>query len=1622
MIRNFGFYIKQVVIALLLLLVSINVNTFSEQTETNNSLSFKRLTTREGMPASAVNVILQDSRGFMWFGTGDGLVRYDGHDFRVFRPDANDPNSISHNSVLALKEDSNGDIWVGTDEGGLNLWHREAEKFIHYFHDPNDESSLSDNSVSDLLINDDGTIWVSTIGGGLNLFDPKTGRCERFVFHPDKADSLDHDTPNDNLIRIMMRSRQGIIWLGTNFGGLNRFDPQTRKFQYYEHDPLDPESISHNRIDSIAEGVDGTLWLGTEQGLCCLDPQSEYVERFEYDPNDALQNPMIESVFVDSKGNVLAGTDGGGLYCYDPVKNNAINIRHNKYDDRTLVSNVIRAIYQDDNGDFWMGHFPSGVSYANKLNTPFRVYRNIPGQDNSLSDDRVLSVIEEDSGNLWVGTDRGGLNYFDRASGQWTHYKHDPNDESSLGARAVVCLLKDHKDQLWVGAWNGGLNKFDPETGTFLRYLPDRNRSNSLHSSHIWRIVEDHEKRLWVGTVNGGIARYLPDEDGFISYRHDPADPGSISHDSVWSIQVMRDGTLWAGTSDGICRWEPSTDSWKNYYHDANDPQSLSFNMITDMLEDHEGRLWIATAGGGINRFDNASETFEYFTVENGLPSNMIRGFIEDQDGFFWLLTNNGLCRFDRETHQCRTYDENVPGTFTNGNARYLGCSGEIFIGSTEGLTIFNPQDIHPNDIASPLVLTRFEIFNQTMLPGRKDSPLTKSITETNRIEIPSIHSMISFQFALLNYRSSSRNQYKYMLEGFDTNWRISGPERRATYTNLFPGHYKFRVKAANNEGVWSSKGVNLELIVLPLWWQAWWIRWGIIVGLLGIVWIIASWRSRLRLREAEYERKLALERQQAAEALNKSEMNYREIFNATNDGIAIHCLETGDFLDINDSLCRMSGYTREEILQIDVGDLSQGEPPYSNEDAISWVKKTAEEGVQEFEWLFKKKSGEIYWIDVTLKRVVLGGKDRILAVDRDITERKRAEEILKTFKSAVEASSDAIGMSTPEGKHYYQNKAYDNLFGEIGTDPPASVYVDVNQGREIFDAIMSGNSWNGEVEMYGRNGVKLYILMRAYAVKNENNEIAALVGVHTDITERKRMEEEASRSRLLLRTVLDIVPVHICAKNIEGRFLLVNKNLTDFYGTTVDAMTGVLHSDICEDEEELHAMLQADRAVIESDKPKFIPEETMMHPDGSVSVLETYKLPFFANEEKAVLIVSTDITERKQVEDDLHDLRNYLSNIINSMPSLLIGVDLDGNVTQWNQQTEKETGLSAAQVSGRKLEDVFPNLKNKIDKIKSAIREHQTYEDTKVARLVDGEKRYEDVTVYPLVSGGVEGAVIRVDDVTENVRLEEMIIQSEKMLSVGGLAAGMAHEINNPLAGIIQNTQVLQNRITGIIPKNQKIAEECGTDIETIEKYMKKRGLFEMIEAITESGLRASKIVGNMLSFSRRSDSDFTHHNLSEMLDKAVELASNDYDLKKKYDFRQIDIIRDFDENMPDVLCENIKIQQVILNLLKNATQAINEQGDEAEPPRLTLRLFQEGNNANIEIEDNGPGMTEEVRKRVFEPFFTTKDPGIGTGLGLSVSYFIITKNHNGSMSVESSPGNGAKFIIQLPLTPKAN
>ncbi|MGC8492754.1 MAG: PAS domain-containing sensor histidine kinase [Syntrophobacteraceae bacterium] len=407
-------------------------------------------------------------------------------------------------------------------------------------------------------------------------------------------------------------------------------------------------------------------------------------------------------------------------------------------------------------------------------------------------------------------------------------------------------------------------------------------------------------------------------------------------------------------------------------------------------------------------------------------------------------------------------------------------------------------------------------------------------------------------------------------------------------------------------------------------------------------------------------------------------------------------------------------------------------------------------------------------------------------------------------------------------------------------------------------------------------------------------------------------------------------------------------------------------------------------------------------------------------------VVAFLDITEQKRAEQELQKARNYISNIIDSMPSTLIGVDAQGKVTQWNHEAQNMSGIDAEKALGQPLELVFPGMATEIDKIQSAMRKKEVYSERRRIAGADGKSRFEEVTVYPLIANGVDGAVIRLDDISERVRLEEMMLQSEKMLSVGGLASGMAHEINNPLGGMIQTAYVMKERLTNLeLPANVAAAIEAGLTMEALAAFMEKRKILDMIERICKSGSRAAEIVQNMLSFARKADASNSSHDVRDLLDRCVELAGIDYDLKKQYDFRRIEILREYAEDLPLVPCESGKIQQVFLNILRNGAEAMQQpaQGGEKMPaPRFYLRLRYEREAAmvRIEIEDNGPGMDEEVRRRIFEPFFTTKPPDRGTGLGLSVSYFIICDNHKGEIGVSSEPGKGTRFVIRLPLRRK--
>jgi PAS domain S-box-containing protein len=404
------------------------------------------------------------------------------------------------------------------------------------------------------------------------------------------------------------------------------------------------------------------------------------------------------------------------------------------------------------------------------------------------------------------------------------------------------------------------------------------------------------------------------------------------------------------------------------------------------------------------------------------------------------------------------------------------------------------------------------------------------------------------------------------------------------------------------------------------------------------------------------------------------------------------------------------------------------------------------------------------------------------------------------------------------------------------------------------------------------------------------------------------------------------------------------------------------------------------------------------------------------AERQEAQEALGEEILERKRADAEARHLKNYLANIIDSMPSMLVGLDRDGGVTQWNRRAEEATGIPATEAVGRPLGELTPDFTPWIDQLRTETANCCPASMEKLLIEKRGERRFYDLMLYPLVTNGVEGTVVRIEDVTERARIQELMIQTEKMMSVGGLAAGMAHEINNPLGIITQAAQNIERRVSPDLPANQEAAAESGVNLDGLNAYFERRQIPEFIASIREAAGRASRIIANMLHFSRRTETIMQPASLAAVMEQAMELAASDYDLKKKYDFRGIEIVREYQPDLPDIPLVATEMEQVFLNMLKNAAQAMTANPPERRP-RIVLRLKQEERYAVLEVEDNGPGMTEEVRHRVFEPFFTTKEPGIGTGLGLSVSYMIVTQNHKGLMEVVSTPGNGARFTIRLPL-----
>jgi signal transduction histidine kinase/CheY-like chemotaxis protein/ligand-binding sensor domain-containing protein len=855
-------YISGMRAGCIVLIMMLSLMSFAQ----NKNLSFRHIGKRDGLSHSNTVCILEDSRGFMWFGTSDGLNKYDGYTFTIYRNNPKDPNSLSGNFIQTIIEDSKGDLWIATSGGGVSHFNRDKESFTHYKNDPGNPNSISSDEVTSVMLDHEGMLWVGTDNNGVDIYDGKNNTFKHYT-----SDKKNPKSISSNAVTHIFEDHDHNVWIATR-GGINRFDRKTKTFTRFTHDENNPRSLSGNNAKIIFEDSRNQLWFGIwGAGLNKFNPSTKDFEHFRHP--QGLANDFVMAIEEAYDGNLWIGTENGGLSVLDYHTDNIYTYRHDDIDPASLSINSVWSIYKDKKGNMWVGTFAGGINLLSKDGSRFTHYRHTssPG---SLNNNKVLHIFEDSNKNIWVGTDGGGVNLFDRRTGNFKHFLHDPNNPNSICGNYVLNVHEDSNGNFWIGTWSDGLTVYNPVKNTYRHYKNDPKDSTSINCNNAWAFLEDSRKNIWIGTFYGGLNLFNPKDNSFTHFVHDDNDPNSISGNKVYLVFEDTKGRIWVGTQgNGLNLFDPVTKKFTSFTH-KDGANSISNNAVNQMYEDKKGNFWIGTMSG-LNYLDMNTKTFKIYRTTDGLPSDAIYGILEDSKGNLWLGTNNGLSKFNPATGAFKNYGiaDGLRCTEFKQSAFLEGSNGAMYFGGEDGFIEFFPDSIKSESQQVPIVLTGFQLFNAPVpiADSVNESPLQKSIVETDAITLSYSNTVISFEFASLNYISNDRKVYSYMLEGFDKEWSIERDIRSVTYTNLDPGQYIFKVKGRDSEGNWTTDILQLNVTITPPFWRTWWFIGSAVLLVIGTVFL--GYRARMRSMQKLQE---ALEKQvteRTAEAIERKEI-----------------------------------------------------------------------------------------------------------------------------------------------------------------------------------------------------------------------------------------------------------------------------------------------------------------------------------------------------------------------------------------------------------------------------------------------------------------------------------------------------------------------------------------------------------------------------------------------------------------------------------------------------------------------------------------------------------------------------------------------------------------------------
>lgn len=824
------------------------------KTGNSQSFHFRHLTIEDGLSQSTINCIFQDKNGYMWFGTQDGLNKYDGYKFEILRNDPSDTNSISHSWIWDVFEDSHSNLWIAT-WNGLTKYDPKNDKYTNYFQDENNTHSIQGDRPTSICEDKEGNIWIGTWGGGLNYYNRQTGYFTHF-----RMESTSSEGIADDFIRKIFLDSQGNLWIGT-WNGISRLKKENDGEYYiqnYRHNTNDPSSLSSNQITCITEDKQGYLWFGTfGGGLNKLDPGTNKFTHFKHSDEEpgSLSSNDISMLIVDSESNLWVGTISKGLNLFNNSDESFLRILNNSDDESSLIGDNVYSIYEDNSGLLWIG--AGGLNIYNRNQNQFKHFVHNPNNQNSLSNNKVTSFEEDLNGDIWIGTETGGLNYFDPNLNNFTSYIYK-NGQNSISSNNSSAVVKDDYGNLWISTRGGGINKFDPSSKSFRHYLENGIIPESEGLNYVNGIRFDSQGALWMATYDKGLIKYDVNNNQYFKFTSSD-DPKSISGDYLLRIYVDSQDRIWVGSwGGGLSLYNKEDNSFTRFLHYQDIPTSICGNIIHTIYETSIGdsnTLWVGTSSGlsYMNISDSVSGKFKHLFIKDGLPSNVIYGILDDNAGNLWISTNYGICKYNLKTNIFKNYDykDGLQSNEFNAGASLKLKNGKLLFGGINGFNSFIPDSIKESDYSPNIVITAFNIFDQPQ-------NVNQIVDTTQAIKLAFKQNFFSFEFAALDFSQPANNKYQYIMEGVDKEWIDAGTRRYVSYTNIDPGSYTFRVIGTNSDGVWSSNEASLKITITPPYWQKIWFQMLFVVIFLLTLYAIHRYRlnrlleiERLRIRIA---------------------------------------------------------------------------------------------------------------------------------------------------------------------------------------------------------------------------------------------------------------------------------------------------------------------------------------------------------------------------------------------------------------------------------------------------------------------------------------------------------------------------------------------------------------------------------------------------------------------------------------------------------------------------------------------------------------------------------------------------------------------------------------------------